>query len=213
MQNPIVEAVRPSVLATNRNGAVPHAPPAPVAGGAFCVPPRCEHRCLTTDGLGTRSISNTVMRRRPAQHGARAEDSRDSRCSAHPLLRRAGGAPHTGAIAQLVRASGCRPDGCGFDPRWSRSLQSRFVALRRARGAPLTSRRRCGTRTTRKLERAVAQLVEQENLLAISLARDIGPTARGLSTNLAAAGSSPAGPFHSPVVRRVWAFAARHRDA
>ncbi len=53
-----------------------------------------------------------------------AEDQRDSRCSAHPLLRRAAGAPHHGAIAQRLRASGCRPEGCGFESRWSRCLRS-----------------------------------------------------------------------------------------
>ena len=59
-----------------------------------------------------------------------AEDSRDSRCSAHPLLRRAAGAPH-GAIAQRFRASGCQPEGCGFESRWSRSIGSGRSSLRR----------------------------------------------------------------------------------
>ncbi|PYP75143.1 MAG: hypothetical protein DMD35_22280 [Gemmatimonadetes bacterium] len=60
--------------------------------------------------------SNTVERRRPAWHGAMGRGSRDSHCSAHPLLRRAAGALHES-----------------------------LAVLRRARGAALTSRRRRGT--------------------------------------------------------------------
>jgi hypothetical protein len=82
------------------------------------------------------STSNTsiiVVRRRPARHGAMGRGSRDSRCSAHPLLRRAGGAPQHRGYSSMVRASGCRPEGCGFELRWPRS-RNRFVVLRRARG-------------------------------------------------------------------------------
>jgi len=85
-----------------------------VPGGAFHVSPsecdatartarrrvrrRERSRCLTTDGPGRTAVRNTatpwsaVGRRGMVQW---AEDSRDSRCSAHPLLRRAAGAPRT----------------------------------------------------------------------------------------------------------------------
>lgn len=54
-------------------------------------------RCLTADGPGTQATRSTITveRCRPACQGARAEDSRDSHCSSHPLSRRAGGAPLT----------------------------------------------------------------------------------------------------------------------
>ena len=42
----------------------------------------------------TRSTCTTVERRRPAWHGAMSRGERDSHCSAHPLSRRAAGAPH-----------------------------------------------------------------------------------------------------------------------
>ena len=45
----------------------------------------------------------------------------------HRCRRRAAGGPRTGAMAQQVRASGCRPEGCGF--------------IRPLRGHPVPSRR------------------------------------------------------------------------
>ena len=131
-----------------------------VPGGAFHVSPsemRCNSTVSATPGASTRKEAlfdnrwsgknsstatpwSAVGRRGMVQW---AEDQRDSRCSAHPLLRRAAGAPHHGAIAQRLRASGCRLEGCGFESRWSRCFPISLVALRRARGAALTSRRRC----------------------------------------------------------------------
>jgi hypothetical protein len=104
----------------------------------------------TRSTCSTSCISTIVVRRRPARHGARAEDSRDSHCSAHPLPRRAAGAPlaptHQPTIQptnSLVsrghsssgRASGCRPEGCELETRWPRhAIPRSTVALRRARG-------------------------------------------------------------------------------
>ena len=139
-----IQAVGGNALAsldqTERSGrTTPHLRHVP--GGAFHVSPsemRCNSTMSATPGASTRKESlfdnrwsgknsstappwSAVGRRGMVQW---AEDQRDSRCSAHPLLRRAAGAPHYGAIAQRLRASGCRPEGCGFESRWSRFSDS-----------------------------------------------------------------------------------------
>jgi hypothetical protein len=101
----------------------------------------------TRSTCSTSCISTIVARRRPARHGARAEDSRDSHCSAHPLPRRAAGDDHAnqstnapthwcrGAIAQAeehpaVDRTVASSRLAGLVHTRSRST----VALRRARG-------------------------------------------------------------------------------
>jgi hypothetical protein len=113
VQDPGGRRGRPSPLTSpERSGrTTPHLRHVP--GGAFHVSPsemRCKRtngstpsastrgrRCLTTDGPGKEQQYATpwsaVGRRGMVQW---AEDSRDSHCSAHPLLRRAAGASHTG---------------------------------------------------------------------------------------------------------------------
>jgi len=96
------------------------------AGGAFSFHPSAEHECtsnvmkpLFDNRWSGKKHAALVVHAPPWSAVGRrdmvqwAEDSRDSRCSAHPLSRRAAGALH-------------------------RTL----AALRRARGAALTSRRR-----------------------------------------------------------------------
>ena len=140
-------------------------------GGAFSFHPSAEQdarrprdgrrqvrrrgagRCLTTDGLGRNTqYLQQVERRRPACHGAMDRGSRDSRCPAYPLSRRAAGAPHTrlsppsgaravphsprvggassrcaphAAVAQRTRAPGFEPGGREFESLRRRSVCSK----------------------------------------------------------------------------------------
>src|SRR5688572_9400004 len=103
-----------------------------VPGGAFCVPPagltvgattRCADaprvdRCLTTDGLGNTEVQQhcrTVVRRRSARHGARAEGTRLPTPGA-PAVTSAGGGLHTGAMAQLVERPAVHGEVAGSRP-------------------------------------------------------------------------------------------------
>ena len=109
---------------------------------------RDRRRCLTTDGPGRSAIQQ--HRGAPSAGVAWCNEQRITRlpllgASAAPSRRRR--TTHE-AIAQRHRASGCRPEGCGFESRWSRSPGTCLVALLRARGAALTSRRRCAVPAT-----------------------------------------------------------------
>ena len=94
---------------------------------------------------------NTVERRRPAWHGAMGRG-----LTRLPLL----GAPAAPsrrrrttheAIAQRTRASGCRPERCGFESRWSRSHRDVHAELRtegaKRRREEQSQRLTCGTPT------------------------------------------------------------------
>ena len=145
-----------------------------------------KHQASTTSWLVVGRRSMVLEQRTHATPAARR-----ARCFVAPPAR------HThGAIAQLVRASGCRPDGCGFDSRWSRSLDTRCPSPSGARAVLHSPRAGGAACICQKLERAVAQLVRaRESPRHLTCPRTHGPTAPGLS-NLVVAGSSPAGPFH-----------------
>jgi hypothetical protein len=83
-----------------------------------------EHAVLATPW-------STVGRRDMVQW---AEDSRDSRCSAHPLSRRAAGAPHWGHSSTAEQPVVGRKDA-GASPAGLVRRSAR-AGLRRARGAP-----------------------------------------------------------------------------
>lgn len=63
--------------------------------------------------------SQSVVRRRPADAWRPSIGERDSRSEGDsaPV---APAADHTEVMAQSVRASACRAEGCGFEPRWPR---------------------------------------------------------------------------------------------
>ena len=197
-------------------------------GGAFHVSPsecdasvwkarrrarRCERRrCLTTDGPGRTAVPQ--HRGAPSAgvawcNGQRTHatpTARRTRCSVAPP------AHHTRGYSSMVRASGCRPEGCGFESRWSRShtdvhaelrpkvrsaegrsnhkglpaelrpkvrsaggRSNHSVALLRARGAALTSRRRCEVQVTAPA--VVAQRIESTSLRTRGAGVRISPAA------------------------------------
>ena len=168
---------------------------------------------MTTDGPGRTAVPQ--HRGAPSAgvawcNGQRTHatpTARRTRCSVAPP------AHHTHeAIAQRTRASGCRPERCGFESRWSRSHRdvhaelrpkarsaggrsnhkglpaelrpkvrsaegrsNHSVALLRARGAALTSRRRCEVQVTAPA--VVAQRIESTSLRTRGAGVRISPAA------------------------------------
>lgn len=116
-----------------------------------------------------------MSRRRPAKRGARAEDH------ATPIVRsaftfssRRRWASHLGAIAQLARASGCRPEGCEWrcasthrlmlarlrpEPRWSRARGRLREWLKRAGRNPAARKGRGGSNPSPPMHTVVAQWI------------------------------------------------------
>ena len=72
--------------------------------------------------------------------GIPSATSRRRRTTHTPILQPTNVQPTNSLVSRdhssIGRASGCRPDGCELDTRWSRSRDSRVTRLRRARGAP-----------------------------------------------------------------------------
>lgn len=126
-----------------------------VPGGAFHVSPsecdaivrrarrrarrRERRRCLTTDGPGRSAVQQ--HRGAPSAgvawcNGQRTHATpaaRRTRCSVAPP------AHHTRGYSSTARASGCRPEGCGFESRWSRSHE-RLSSPSCARAVPHSPR-------------------------------------------------------------------------
>ena len=121
-----------------------------------------------------------------------AEDSRDSHCSAHPLLRRAAGAPHTRGYSSTDKSIRLSTGevrvriplvSLELTYMWNSDRRREapeggainLVSLLRARGAALTSRRRCEVLVTALA--VVAQRIESTSLRTRGSGVRISPTA------------------------------------
>jgi hypothetical protein len=150
-----------------------------------------HHRCLTTDGLGRKQHIRTA-----GQQDSRTAGQQDSGSPSAgvawcpstgtrlPLLGASSASSRrrrtTRGYSSIGRASGCRPDGCGFETRWPRHV------IRSSRRPP--ARARCSThlasevrqRSSAGIHRDSHALVKRDGPLALSRNPGLGLYGFGL---------------------------------
>ena len=115
--------------------------------------PRDAVRCLTSDGLGKQATSTTRPVVGRHARGARAGGHATPTARSHPRACRAAAGRARGQSSSR-RAAGCRPEGCGCESRWSRSVHQASGA-RAVREPPRSGGGVCASRS-RRVDRRVS---------------------------------------------------------